>query len=259
MHEIRFNDIHGVEQSVDEKHEKATGKQLKDQSYLLGKRIGRLTVIDVFREGEKKRIMCKCLCDCGNTYITSKRNLLHQEGTDKSCGCALKEKRHGMSRTRIYSIYRGMKQRCYAETCSIYHKYGAIGIKMAPEWLGPDGFKNFLQWSMNRGYRDDLTIDRINPKGNYTPDNCRWATYEQQNTHLSMLKNNRSGIVGVSWSKKENRWIAMISINNKVRRIGSFMTKEAAAEARNNFIKENGLPHQLAVIPSREDEQDAQK
>lgn len=251
---ITFVDADGVEQTLDTEQNQATGRPRKDQSYLLGKQIGRLTVLEVFREGPRNKIMCKCLCDCGKTYVIAKGNLLRQWGTEKSCGCALKERQHGMSHSRIYSIYRGIKQRCYTETCSIYSKYGAVGIKMDQEWLGKDGFKNFLQWSMEQGYNDTLTIDRLNPKGDYAPDNCRWATYEEQNTHLSMLRTNRSGIVGVSWSNKESRWIASISINNKAKRIGSFMTKEEAAEARNRFIKESGLPHQLSVIHSDEEE-----
>jgi len=160
--------------------------------------------------------------------------------------------KHGMSRTRIYRIYQGMKQRCTSPRCATYRKYGAKGISVCDEWMGEFGFQSFYEWSVKNGYTDELTIDRIDPNGDYSPQNCRWATYTQQNTHLSMLKNNKSGVVGVSWSKKERRWIAMISINNRPKRIGSFKAKEEAAEARNRFIRENALPHQLSVVSKDE-------
>lgn len=159
--------------------------------------------------------------------------------------------KHGMSRTRLYRTYQGMKRRCYNQNCCIFNKYGGKGIKMCDEWTGPNGFENFAKWALSHGYRDNLTIDRIDATKGYCPENCRWATYEEQNTHLATPKSNTSGIVGVSWSKKENKWLAMISINDHAKRIGSFKTKEEAAEARNIFIKENGLPHQLSVLKQK--------
>lgn len=164
-----------------------------------------------------------------------------------------KMSKHGMSRTRLYKIYGGIKARCYNPKCVTYKKYGAKGIRVCNEWMGENGFLNFAEWSNENGYNDTLTIDRIDSSGDYSPDNCRWATYEEQNTHLAMLKTNTSGLVGVSWSKKERRWIAMISLNNRAKRIGSFQTKEEAAHARNKFIEENKLPHQKTVLAEYED------
>lgn len=162
--------------------------------------------------------------------------------------------KHGMSRTRLYRIYIGIKVRCYSPSCVTYKKYGAKGIRVCDEWMGENGFINFAKWSKENGYSDALTIDRIDSSGNYSPENCRWATHEEQNTHLAMLKSNTSGLIGVSWSKKERKWLAVISLNNHSRRIGSFETKEEAAEARNRFIETNGLPHQKAIIQADEDD-----
>lgn len=145
------------------------------------------------------------------------------------------------SATRLYKIWIGMKQRCYNKNCRIYHKYGGRGICIYDKWL--NSFEEFKNWSMLNGYNDLLTIDRINPDGNYCPDNCRWATYEQQNTHLRTLKTNTSGYTGVSWSKKEKKWICVISINNKSHRIGCYNNQKDAVFARNKFIDDNSLCH----------------
>lgn len=84
----------------------------------------------------------------------------------------------GIAKTRLYYIWSHMKQRCYNENETNYHKYGARGIKVCGEWL--DDFMAFRKWALSNGYRDDLTLDRIDFNGNYEPSNCRWATYIQQ-------------------------------------------------------------------------------
>lgn len=91
--------------------------------------------------------------------------------------------KHGMYKTRLYNIWRNMKSRCNTPSASKYYLYGGRGIKVCDEWK--NDFMSFYNWAMTNGYRDDLTIDRINPDGNYEPNNCRWATYKEQNSHLS--------------------------------------------------------------------------
>ena len=80
-----------------------------------------------------------------------------------------KNEKHGMSKTRIYRIYRCMKSRCYNSNDSDYSDYGGRGITICPEWLGEHGFENFTKWSMENGYVKNLSIDRINVNGNYEP------------------------------------------------------------------------------------------
>lgn len=77
-----------------------------------------------------------------------------------------------------------MKLRCYNLNQVGYKNYGARGIKICDEWLDKDnGFINFYNWATNNGYRDDLSIDRIDNNGDYEPNNCRWSTSKSQSNH----------------------------------------------------------------------------
>jgi hypothetical protein len=83
---------------------------------------------------------------------------------------------HGYTDTRLYVAWKSMKNRCNCKTTTSYKNYGAKGIKVCKEWLD---FKPFMKWSLENGYKDNLTIDRIDGKGNYTPSNCRWVTKKE--------------------------------------------------------------------------------
>ena len=156
-----------------------------------------------------------CVCDCGKESVVCASRLLR--GTTKSCGCISREisrkrmtTKNGYSKTRIYRIFIGMKQRCYKDNDKDYPRYGGRGIKICDEWLQDS--KKFVEWAKEHGYKETLSIDRIDVNGDYTPDNCRWVSAKKQ-------ANNRRSNLFITYDGKTlsaSEWCAIKGWNRHI-------------------------------------------
>lgn len=126
-----------------------------------------------------------CCCVCGNERKVVEHAL--KEGKTKSCGClksyfiSKNKKTHGESRTRLWNVWRSMKQRCYYPKHMAYYNYGGRGITICNEWLKDTS--KFFRWARSHGYKDNLDIDRIDNNSNYRPNNCRFVTKKENNNN----------------------------------------------------------------------------
>jgi len=161
---------------------------------LKGKRFGRLVVVSRAPNSKDSKARWNCLCDCGVQKEVSGFSLT--SGRVTSCRCYHREMMkarnelaatHGHSRqtpsgerrnSPTYNSWKSMRQRCALPSMPNFHLYGGRGISVCDRWQGEDGFKNFLDDMGKRPQRH--TLDRIDCDGDYTPENCRWATASDQ-------------------------------------------------------------------------------
>jgi hypothetical protein len=146
-----------------------------------GKSFNYLKVIERARNTKSGEAAWVCECKCGTRKIIAGSKL--RNGETKSCGCMKKELAgtknitHGMKGTRLYNIWQTIIQRTTNENNHEYGDYGGRGIGICEEWR--NDFEEFMQWSYENGYADNLTIDRKNNNKGYQPDNCRWVTNKE--------------------------------------------------------------------------------
>ncbi len=210
---------------------------------LSGCLFGRWAVLGLSHKVGTKNLWL-CRCECGNQGKIYQGHL--KRGASKSCGCLRKELArersfiHGRTGSRLWVSYSHMKQRCTNKKVVGYKHYGMRGIKVCSEW---QNFAPFMEWALNNGYTDDLTIDRIDNEKGYYPDNCRWVNHSVQNSNKRKHKNNTSGYIGVM--KHGEGWRARVDFNGRATNIGTFQTPHKAAIARDAFVVKNGFPHTL--------------
>jgi len=165
---------------------------MRKKEDLTGRKFGRLIALHYSGVQHGTNVSWACLCSCGNIKNIRETDL--KNGHTKSCGCFRRDFRykHGESKTnlkrqtRLYNIWTGMKSRCYNKKDTGYRYYGRRGIAICNEWR--DNYNTFKSWAILNGYKENLTIDRINNDGNYEPDNCQWITAKE---NIIKIRNER--------------------------------------------------------------------
>jgi len=189
---------------------------------LTGKKFTKLTVIE-YKGCNNGRSIWLCKCDCGKEIIITSKVLLN--GNTNSCGCYAIERakeantKHGLYKHKLYDVWSGIKSRCYEKKHKYFNYYGGRGISVCEEWR--NDFKVFYDWAVNNGYKDGLTIDRIDSNGNYEPSNCRWTTWKIQgnNTRKNVFIEYRGEIKTLSeWCEKLD--LAYYTIQSRIKKLG---------------------------------------
>ena len=195
------------------------GRPRKD---ITGQKFNMLTAVK-FSHSFNQQSYWVFICECGNEKTIRASKVVSSTGTTKSCGCY--RRKHGYcadyERGKLYNTWLNMKARCLNENNHKFYMYGAAGIKICDRWAD---FKNFAQ-DMGEPPTKDHSIDRIDSSGDYTPENCRWATKKQQAYNTRGSGSGTSRYKGVS--KHGHKWGACIKGN----RLGSFESEEDAAKA----------------------------
>lgn len=172
-----------------------------------GWRYSRLTVLAEHERrmsGKKAATFWKCRCDCGRELFVNVSNLI--SGTTRSCGCLLHARKnrltHGLTGTPTYLAWLRMKQRCSDPGVLNYDFWGGRGIRVCDRWL--HSFENFLA-DMGPIPGKGYSLDRVDNDGDYTPENCRWATRKEQNRNTRrnrLLTLNGETLCMVEWAER---------------------------------------------------------
>lgn len=135
-----------------------------------------------YKNGSRRAlVICKV---CNKEYEVDPNKLKYR----LHCGCmraGVIVNKYVKEYPRLSNIYKHMKSRCYRKNSQDYYLYGARGIKICDEWLNDSNV--FCEWSLNNGYKSDLTIDRIDSDGNYCPENCRWVDSDVQSRNTNRV------------------------------------------------------------------------
>lgn len=210
-------------------HNRSNSSKINPEDYI-GRKNYKLTVIGYEKPESGGRLKLLCKCDCGNTTLCFPYQF--KSGDVKSCGCLPKGKKgkhewvsnqtHGLTKNRFYKRWNDMIRRCYNTNEPAYKHYGARGISVCHEWRDtPNAFIKWCEKTYPAG--NGWSIDRIDVNGDYSPENCRWATQKEQ---MHNIRNNRNVIVnGVK--KCVTDWCAELGVSTgtvyeKVRKGMSF-------------------------------------
>ena len=176
---------------------------------------------------------------CKKHFETSSRLVKRGQSTKcKECKCTANR----LSTTKLYPIFTAIISRTNNKDNKGYCNYGARGISICDEWK--NDFISFYNWCIENGYKEGLSIDRIDNDGNYEPSNCRFVNRctQARNTRI-LIKTNTSGYTGVSYYKQTQKWKAQIKVNNKKIGLGYYKSIIDAGYAYDKYVIDNNLEH----------------
>lgn len=163
---------------------------MKIQKVKIGDKFNKLTVIKFLCKTKFSHKKWLCLCECGNEIEIDEYTLL--KNARHSCGCERNIRmkqlstKHNLYGTKIYQIWISMKQRCYYKKYTHYKHYGSKGIEVCDEWK--NNVVQFYNWALSNGYKEGLSIERIDINKNYCPENCKWIPKNEQQMNTSKTK-----------------------------------------------------------------------
>lgn len=179
------------------------GLNKRNEEVVIGNVINGWEIIDVYTRdvGSQNLRMAKVRSILGDGKESQYRLTLLTQGKvgwpdRRRPDVTFKNTTHGLTGHRLNTIWNGIKSRCYYPSQLSYKNYGARGIVMCKEWL--EDFMTFYNWAINNGYKDSLTLDRIDNAGNYEPSNCRWLSYKEQNDRRSV------SVIITAWGETKN-------------------------------------------------------
>lgn len=193
---------------------------MKPKVDLTGRTYNYLYVIGPSKKRTKYLVHYWCQCTrCGNLKCVREDHIKYNR--TKSCGCirVSPNKTHGKTKTKSYSVWEGIKTRCYNKNSKSYKNYGGRGIKVCDRWL--NSFENF--YTDMGDVPKNMTIERVNNDGDYCPENCTWVSIQDQQ------RNRRAK--GYRWKKESKKWVAKITRYGVQYHLGYFDTEKEALEA----------------------------
>jgi hypothetical protein len=193
-------------------------------------RFGKLVVTEQAGRNALKKVLWKCKCDCGNETIVVAGSLI--TGNTESCGCVIKNFKHGGAGKGSYNSWRSMVRRCTNPKDKDYKRYGAKGIAVCSEWMDYTAFRDAMGEPVGTE-----TLDRIDPAGNYEPSNVRWASPTTQARNIKPPKSSKTGVTGVLFYKE--KYYACITVQKKKYYSKVCSTIEEAAAARKELERKH--------------------